>query len=65
MQIDFLNSVNLGLFWDYVKMLLEGVAPGIMITFAVICVGFLIGIVVKAWKQSAKEEDPDYDYKEY
>ncbi|MBU8733700.1 hypothetical protein M3205_23245 [Cytobacillus firmus] len=66
MQIDFFNSTNLSLFWSYVKMLLEGVAPGVMIAFAVVCVGFLLGIIVKAWNQSAKEEEErDYDYREY
>lgn len=66
MQIDFFNSTNLSLFWSYVKMLLEGVAPGVMIAFAVVCVGFLLGIIVKAWKQSSREEEErDYDYREY
>ncbi|MBG9585549.1 hypothetical protein [Cytobacillus firmus] len=66
MKIDFFNESNLALFWDYVRMLLEGVAPGVMISFAVVAVGFLLGIIIKAWKKAAKDDDDrDYDYKEY
>lgn len=66
MQFDFFNSTNLALLWDYVGILLTGVSPGIMISFAIACVGFLLAIIIKAWKQSAKEEEEkDFEYKEY
>jgi hypothetical protein len=66
MEINFYSTENLALFWDYVKMLLSATAPGVMIWFALVGVGLLLGIVVKAWKQSAKEEEnEDIEIKHY
>ncbi|MDQ0412897.1 hypothetical protein [Mesobacillus stamsii] len=65
-SIDFWTTTNMSLFWDYAKVLLETTAPGVMIWFALIGVGMLLTIVVGAWKESAKKDnDDDYDYKEY
>lgn len=55
----------MSLFWDYAKVLLETTAPGVMIWFALIGVGMLLTIVVRAWKESAKKDNEDYEYKEY
>ena len=67
MTIQFYTTENMGLFWDYVKMLLTGIAPGIMLAFAVVCVGLLLGIIIKAWKQSAKEaeEEDEIEFRNY
>lgn len=66
MKIDFWSTSSMGEFWGYVRMLLEGVSPGIMLTFAVVAVGLLLGIIIKAWKQSSKEtEDDDVEFREY
>jgi len=59
MKIDFFTTERLAELWGYVKMLMEGIAPGIMIVSAISAVGFLIGIVVKAYRQSSKEDDDD------
>jgi len=59
MKIDFFTTERLTELWGYVKMLMEGIAPGIMIVSAISAVGFLIGIVVKAYRQSSKEDDDD------
>lgn len=61
MEIDFFNSSNLALFWDYVRMLLEGVAPAILISVAVAAVGLLIGIIVNAWRKSSEDQLHDDD----
>lgn len=60
-KIDFYTTDNMNLFWEYVKGLLSTAAPGVMLWFSVVCVGLLLGIVVKAWKQSSKEHDDDDD----
>lgn len=59
MEIDFWSADNMGEFWNYVKMILEGVSPGIMISVAVAAVGLLLGIVVKSWRKASKDEDDD------
>lgn len=67
--ITFSSAENMSIFWGYVKMLLSGVAPWIMISVALAGVGMLLVIVIKAWKQSAKgqenEEDDDYEVRHY
>lgn len=67
--IDFFNSENMMLFWDYVKMLLMGVQPAILISVAVVAVGLILGIVVKAWRKSSddqlKDNDDDYEIRHY
>lgn len=68
MEINFLNDANMTEFWEYAKMLLSTAAPGVMIWFAVVGVGLLLGIVVKTWRESAREQqedDDDIDYRHY
>lgn len=60
-SIDFYSTENLNLFWEYVKGLLQTTAPGVMIWFALVSVGLLLGIIVKAWRQSSKEQEDDDD----
>jgi ABC-type amino acid transport system permease subunit len=65
-KIDFWSDNTMTEFWGYVRMLLEGVSPGIMLTVAVAAVGIMVGIVVKAFKSSSEdEEDEDYEVKHY
>lgn len=68
-EIDFFNSANLALFWEYVKMLLTSVSPAILISVAVVAVGLLLGIVVNAWKKSSddqlKDDDDGYEVRHY
>lgn len=66
MSITFGNSTDLAEFWNMVKMLLTAVNPWVMISFSIVCVGLLLAIVVKAWRNASKEtdHDSDYDYKE-
>lgn len=67
MKIEFYTTENMSLFWSYTKMLLQGISPGIMLVFAVVCVGLLLGIVVRAWKKSARdlENEDEIEYREY
>ncbi|MEF7566327.1 hypothetical protein V4V35_25390 [Bacillus infantis] len=66
MKIDFWKDDTMAQFWSYVRMLLEGISPGIMITVAVAAVGIMVGIVVKAFKSSSEdEEEEDYEVKHY
>lgn len=64
MEINFWDSSNMSEFWQYVRMLLETAGPGVMIVFAITAVGFLIRIIVKAFRQSS-EEDDDYEIEHY
>lgn len=52
-------------FWNYVKFLLEEVNPFVMISFALMAVGLLIPIIVKAFKKSDDDLDHDFEYREY
>ena len=65
-SITFGGSQDLAQFWSFVKMLLTAVNPWIMISFSIVCVGFLLSIVIKAWRNASKDSDhdSDYDYKE-
>lgn len=73
MEINFWNSENMLQFWSYVRLLLEGISPGILITVAVVAVGLLLGIVVKAWAKSSddqlrergRDEDDDIEFRRY
>ncbi|MCK6259391.1 hypothetical protein LCY76_22730 [Fictibacillus sp. KIGAM418] len=58
-QIDFYTSDNMAQFWDFTKGLLQTTAPGIMLWFAVTAVGIVLTIIVKAFRQSSKEDDED------
>lgn len=66
MEITFLQD-NMGTFWDDVKVLLTAISPGIMVVFSVVAASLLLGIIVKAWRDSTKEpeEDEDYEVKHY
>ncbi|MBK5447033.1 hypothetical protein [Peribacillus sp. TH24] len=66
MKITFGGAEDMALFWSYVKMLIMAANPWIMLSIAVIAVGLVLGIIVRAWKESAKEkEDDDMEYREY
>lgn len=62
----FFSNTNLSTMWGYVETLLKFIAPGVMIPFAIVCVGLLLGVVIRAWKQAGKEqEEEDYEVKHY
>jgi hypothetical protein len=64
--VNFFNEENMTLFWEYCKSLLSTAAPGVLIVIAVMGVGMLITIIINAWKEAnKKEQDDDYDYREY
>ncbi len=62
MSIDFWTTSNMNEFWGYVRMLLETISPGIMITVAVVAVGLLVGIVVSTWRKAQKDQEQEQDY---
>ncbi len=49
-------------FWGYVKMLLETIQPGIMLTVAIVLAGALVGVVVRSFKKTEDDENNDRDY---
>lgn len=68
MEITFFTPERMNQLWGFVEMLLKTVQPMIMIVFAIVAVGLLLGIVINAWKRSSKDlehEDDDYEYREY
>lgn len=60
-EINFLNGENLSLMWSYARTLLSGVSPLILISFAIVSVGLLLGIVIKAWKSISKDSEKEDD----
>lgn len=67
-SITFGGVKDMNLFWGYVKVLLGAVSNWVMLAVAVVAVGLLLGIVVKAWKESSKDvdhSDDDIEYREY
>lgn len=65
-MFDFYNAENIALLWEYVGILLKGVAPGVMISAAISAVGIVLVIVARAFHSATKkDEDEDYEYKEY
>lgn len=65
MEINFFNSTNMGLFWEYSRMLLKGAAPGILIVFSIVAVGWLLRIIVQSFRNSGKDDDDDIEIKHY
>lgn len=66
MQITFWDDAHTQEFWDFATMLLKTTSPGVMISFALVAVGLLLGVIVNAWRQSSKEdEEEDYEIKHY
>lgn len=61
MEINFFNAENMALFWEYSKMLLKGAAPGVLIVFSTIAVGWLLSIIVQAFRKSGNDNDDDDD----
>lgn len=59
MQINFFNAANMTLFWSYVKMLLQGISPGIMLVTGTAAVGILLVIIIKAIRKSDEDEKDD------
>ncbi|AIF45723.1 hypothetical protein [Virgibacillus sp. SK37] len=57
MKITFWNDSTMSEFWGYVRMLLEGIQPGVMLVAAVAAAGLLLGIIVKAFRKSDQDED--------
>ncbi len=58
-SINFWTNARMLEFWENVKMLLETIQPGIMLTFAIVVAGLLLGIVVRLFKKTEKQEDTD------
>lgn len=58
-EVDFFTSANMALLWGYVKMLVSMASPGMMISFAITCVGFLLIIVVKAFRSNDDDKNDD------
>jgi len=59
MAITFATPENMDQFWSFVKTLLSFASPWVMIAFAILAVGFLLVIIVNAWKNAGREEDED------
>jgi hypothetical protein len=65
-EINFYSAENMQLFWDYTQSLLKTAAPGVLIWFATIAVGWLLTIIVRSFRQGNNDDDDDdYDIKHY
>ncbi|SEO80471.1 hypothetical protein SAMN04488134_11358 [Amphibacillus marinus] len=65
MRMNFWTQENMLEFWGYVRMLLETAGPGVMLAAAVAAVGFLIPIIINAFKKANTDDEQDYEYREY
>ncbi|QGH32593.1 hypothetical protein GI584_00165 [Gracilibacillus salitolerans] len=61
-SITFWTNENMMEFWSNVRMLLETIQPGIMLTVAIVLVGALIGVIVRSFKKTEDDENNDRDY---
>lgn len=52
----FFTSARLMEFWGWVKILLQMASPAVLIAVAIIAVGLLLAIVIRAFKKSSKEQ---------
>lgn len=65
MEINFFTKETIGELWGYLRMLLEGVSPGVMIVSAIAGVGLLIGIITSSFRKSSKENDDEIEIRRY
>lgn len=65
MTITFATAENMAQFWSFVETLLGFAAPWLMIAVAILAVGLLVTVIIKAWKQGAKDEDDDVEVRHY
>lgn len=65
MGIEFWDENSMLEFWGLVRMLLEGISPGVMITAAISAVGLLLVMVVKSWRKSSDDQDEDIEIRRY
>lgn len=63
-EIDFANAENMQMFWDFTKSLLKTASPWVLISFATVAVGWLLKIIVDAFR-SGNDDDDDYDIRHY
>lgn len=61
MKITFFSAANMSEFWGYVGMLLKGISPGVMLVTGTAAVGFLLVIIIKAFRKSDEDEKEDDD----
>lgn len=52
----FFTSARLMEFWGWVKILLQMASPAVLIAVAIIAVGLLLAIVIRAFKKASKEQ---------
>lgn len=66
-NIVFYTPERMAEFWGFVKTLLSMVSPGVMIAVAIIAVGMILTVVVRAWKEAAapKEEGEEIEIRRY
>lgn len=65
MNITFATTENMNTFWGFVKTLLGFASPWVMIAFAILAVGFLLVIIIKAFRSAEKEDDDDIEVRHY
>ncbi|MGG0718384.1 hypothetical protein ABE096_12440 [Robertmurraya massiliosenegalensis] len=64
--MNFFTEARMMEFWGYVKTILTSASPMVMLMFALIAVGFTIGIIIRIFKEARKDDDEDdYEIKHY
>jgi len=67
----FFDTKNLDTLWGFVGTLLKFVAPGILIICAIVFVGMVITLAIKAFRKSVdddddrRKDDDEYDMRYY
>lgn len=66
-NIVFYTPERMAELWGYIENLLSMVSPGVMIAVAIIAVGMILTVVVRAWKEAAapKEQGDDIEIRRY
>lgn len=55
----FFDAKNMNTLWDFVAVLLKYVAPGVMIFVAIVCVGMVINMAIKAFRKGTDDDNDD------
>lgn len=53
----FFDTKNMSTLWEFVATLLKFVAPGVMIFVAIVCVGMVVNLAIKAFKKGTDDDD--------
>ena len=65
-SMNFFTEARMLEFWGYVRAILMSASPMVMLGVAIFCVGLVITIIIRAFRQAQDDDqDEDFDIKHY